>query len=309
MRPLPSRYLVILILLTPASASAIAPIPITARGLEVDLAIFSLFLTPEEEITIAVNTEQSMRVEAPGMSIQQVRQQTGQLLQVRAPAAPGIYPMHLSSESGAAASQINIIVLTPFANLRDGMLNGYRVGEYPQPRQGKATYYAQPTGFIEVTEANMATQLTPHFTLAQFLCKQEAGFPKYLVLRENLLVLLEDVLQHVNSQGFSVATFGFISGYRTPWYNRKIGNVTYSRHIYGDAADIYIDQDLNGRMDDLNLDGAYDGKDMELFFALVEQLRDNSPGSVLPSGIGRYKPNRRHGGFIHVDTRGYPARW
>jgi hypothetical protein len=305
MRRLLSRCLVTLILLFPAASRAVDTIPIAVRGLEVNLAIFSLFVMPGEDITVALNTEQVTRVEAAGI----VTQQSGQLLALQAPASPGIYPVHLRSQSGDAASLLNIIVLTPFAELRNGKLNGYRIGDYPQPRQGKATYYAQPTGFVEVTEANMATQLTPHFTLAQFLCKQEAAFPKYLVLRENLLVLLEDLLRHVNSQGFSIATFGFISGYRTPWYNRKIGNVTYSRHIYGDAADIYIDQDLDGRMDDLNLDGVYDGKDMEQFFAVVEQLKDNSPGSAVPGGIGRYKPNRRHGGFIHVDTRGYRARW
>jgi hypothetical protein len=29
----------------------------------------------------------------------------------------------------------------------------------------------------------------------------------------------------------------------------------------------------------------------------------------LVGGIGIYKANRAHGPFVHVDTRGTPARW
>ena len=47
-----------------------------------------------------------------------------------------------------------------------------------------------------------------------------------------------------------------MSGYRTPFYNRSIGNQTrFSRHVYGDAADIYADDDGDGKMDDLDGDG------------------------------------------------------
>jgi uncharacterized protein YcbK (DUF882 family) len=29
----------------------------------------------------------------------------------------------------------------------------------------------------------------------------------------------------------------------------------------------------------------------------------------LVGGVGRYNKTYRHGGFVHVDTRGYRARW
>ena len=49
------------------------------------------------------------------------------------------------------------------------------------------------------------------------------------------------------------------------------------------------------------------------------QLRFEIPGAVgspwepenasLVGGVGRYRMTSRHGGFVHVDTRGYSARW
>ena len=129
------------------------------------------------------------------------------------------------------------------------------------------------------------------------------------MLREKLLYLLEDLLLEIQGNGYSIETFGFISGYRTPYYNRKIGNVKYSRHVYGDAADIFIDGDGDGRMDDVNADGVVDRGDIQLFYDIANRFKDARTASDYVGGLGLYKNNARHGGFVHVDTRGYRARW
>ncbi len=41
--------------------------------------------------------------------------------------------------------------------------------------------------------------------------------------------------------GFAVDTLHVMSAFRTPFYNRAIGDVEYSAHQWGSAADVYVD--------------------------------------------------------------------
>jgi uncharacterized protein YcbK (DUF882 family) len=146
--------------------------------------------------------------------------------------------------------------------------------------------------------------------LGQFVSKQSGGFPKYLVLRERLLLKLEMLLEEVRSAGIPATTFRILSGYRTPFYNQSIGNETrYSRHVYGDAADIYVDDDGDGTMDDLDGDGKSTLDDARVLAGVVEELSLKSWYQPFEGGLGLYKPNAAHGPFVHVDVRGSPARW
>jgi hypothetical protein len=189
-------------------------------------------------------------------------------------------------------------------------LNGYRIGRYPdKPLRGLAIY-RPPAGFIEVTPENRDTRLSPHFTLGQFLCKQESGWPKYVVLRERLILKLEMILEEVNKRGHTARTFTVMSGYRTPFYNKAIGNVRYSRHVYGGAADIYIDEDpADGNMDDLNGDGRIDYRDAAVLYAIIDDLYGHAWYQPFVGGLGRYRKTANHGPFVHVDVRGFRARW
>jgi hypothetical protein len=191
-----------------------------------------------------------------------------------------------------------------------GWLNGYRIGTYERrPLRGNPAY-SRPVGFVEVTEANRGTLVAPDFTLGQFISKQPGRFPKYLVLRERLLLKLEMILEEARSFGVSATTFRVLSGYRTPFYNRSIGNETrYSRHVYGDAADIFVDEDGDGVMDDLNHDGRVSLEDAEVLAAVVEGLSRKSWYQPFEGGLGVYPASRSHGPFIHVDVRGRPVRW
>src|SRR6185436_19219101 len=99
-----------------------------------------------------------------------------------------------------------------------------------------------------------------------------------------------------------------MSGYRTPQYNGPGGNgrVKNSRHTYGDAADVWVDEDGDGRMDDLNGDGRVDIKDAAMLRQAVERVEARQP--TLVGGAGVYTATREHGPFVHVDARGRAAR-
>lgn len=154
--------------------------------------------------------------------------------------------------------------------------------------------------------------VSEHFVLGDFLTKGQADvWPKYLVLSTSLLDKLELTVQELERQGLPVRDVGIISGFRTPWYNEHGGNTegraSLSRHMYGDAMDIYIDSDGNQAMDDLSRDGRVDVDDARVLAAAADAVEKAHPELV--GGIGVYRPTGAHRGFVHVDTRGYRARW
>lgn len=210
-----------------------------------------------------------------------------------APAVPGIYPITVVAPGARDSVRINAFVLVPRGRIRAERLNGYRIGRYPAK---------SPAGFIEVTAANRNTRVSPHFRLGQFVCKQAGGYPKYVVLDERLIQKLEYLLARARAAGYQASTFTVMSGYRTPAYNRALGNVPNSRHTWGAAADIFIDEDGNGVMDDLNQDGRTDGADADVLYRLFDELSD-------VGGLGKYRPTAAHGAFVHVDVRDRRARW
>jgi len=227
----------------------------------------------------------------------------------RAPFEPGHYPLRLTPEGGEPI-RLQLFVKVPAWKVREGRLNGYEIGSYPlEPLDGK-TIYERPEGFIEVTEDLRWLLVSPHFVLGQFLCKQESDWPKYLLLRPRLLVKLERLLQTVNARGIAARTLHVMSGYRTPAYNERLGNVAYSRHLWGGAADIFIDADpIDFRMDDLNGDGRIDRADASNLFDLAARIGERADVPRLIGGVGEYDATPAHGPFVHVDVRGVEARW
>lgn len=226
-----------------------------------------------------------------------------------APAAPGIYHGRLYHADDSSVTELNLVVLVPLDRAAGGMLNGYRIGGYPPPVQGREAFYKTPGGFIEVTRENQDTLISPHFRLRQFISKQDAPFPKYVVLKERLLIALEAILEGVNQRGFLADTLFVMSGYRTPVYNRALGNVVNSRHVFGDAADIFVDQNPpDGVMDDLDGDGRSDPADNRVLASIVDEALARA-GAAFVGGMGEYPSTRAHGPFVHVDLRGYRARW
>jgi hypothetical protein len=219
-----------------------------------------------------------------------------------------LYPLWVRDSTSGETVTLNAFVLVPMPTA--ATIGGFLVGRYePRPLRGDPSY-ARPAGFVEVTEANRGALVAPHFTIGQFVSKQTRGFPSYVVLQERLLLKLEMLLEEARGAGLTVSTFRILSGYRTPFYNRSIGNETrYSRHVYGDAADIYVDEDRNGKMDDLDGDGLITLDDARTLGLLIESLSQKSWYQPFEGGLGLYKANAAHGPFVHVDVRGHPARW
>ena len=322
---------------TSAYSPETAPFPVQLNDEPLPYQINSVFVLPAERLTLTVDTAEgkdTYRIEAAPELIPIGRDQWSW----QAPRKAGLYPLKISSPAGDATI-VNVFVMLPFAQLDRGYLNGYRVGNYPRFPLKLLPIYHPPQGFIEVTRANEDVLVSPHFRLRQFLCKQGDDYPKYLVLDSRLLFVLETILKKTNEAGHHCPTFTVMSGYRTPYYNRAIGNpTTYSRHTLGDAADIFIDVNPHdGEMDDLNRDGVVNIQDTKVLYNIVNQMyeprvrrfwprgflagsriqqivldgaMDESPlQRLLTGGLALYRETNAHGPFVHVDVRGVYTRW
>jgi len=122
-------------------------------------------------------------------------------------------------------------------------------------------------------------QLTKNFNLNEFNCKDGSKVPsKYIEnvkeLSENLQIIRDYINEpiHINS------------GYRSPIYNKKVGGVSNSQHLYAKAADITSKN--------------YTPK--KLYKILLKLISENK---IHNGGIGVYD------GFIHYDIRKNKARW
>ena len=89
------------------------------------------------------------------------------------------------------------------------------VGRYEQ-RALRGTRATRDPGAGRGDGGEPGTLVAPHFTLGQFVSKQPGGYPKYLVLRERLLLKLEMLLEEASRLGIPAHTFRILSGYRTP---------------------------------------------------------------------------------------------
>lgn len=270
----------------------------------------SIFVLPEEKLRIEVDGHDRSGQYAFFADAGKVMDSSRFAWTWQAPAQTGLYVVRLMRAQPDDSMLLNIFVMVPYQRLQGEYLNGYRIGRYPKILYKGLPSYRPPRGFIEVTEENIDTRLSPHFTLAQFVCKQDGGYPKYAVVRELLLLKLELILQKVNEAGYEARTFAVLSGYRTPYYNKAIGNVKYSRHQWGGAADIYIDENpCDGVLDDLNRDGLTDWRDAAVIYDIIDDMFGRKYYEPFIGGLARYRKTDTHGPFVHVDVRGFHARW
>jgi hypothetical protein len=236
-----------------------------------------------------------------------------------APKASGIWRVALAVGNALRpVSSLSVITLLPFSAKQNGRVGLYYVGNWPSerakvgPSKAPSGAYAPPAGFIEVTQQNANTPVSEHFKLGDFLTHDQPNvWPKYLVLQQKLIDKLELVLEDLQAHGVDVHGVHVMSGFRTPQYNAGGGNTggraNLSRHMYGDASDIYIDSNGDGQMDDLNHDGKISIEDSKVISAAVDRVEAAHPELV--GGAGVYTAAPGHGPFIHIDTRAYRARW
>jgi uncharacterized protein YcbK (DUF882 family) len=234
---------------------------------------------------------------------------------VEAPTRPGVWNV-LVGARGAVREVPDLLVLRmlPIERREQGRVGRYRIGEWPFERGGevRGPAYNPPRGLVEVTPENQDLHVSRHFRLRDFLTKgQDDIWPKYVLISPRLLDKLELTIDELNATGTPVERIGIISGFRTPFYNAGGGDPrgrgSLSRHMYGDAMDFFIDNNGDGRMDDLTGDGRVDLNDLRVILRAAERVEARHPHLI--GGFGMYRPTGAHGGFVHIDTRGYRARW
>lgn len=231
------------------------------------------------------------------------------------PDAPGIWNMLVRVRDGLrVVPDMKVITLVPLSEKQNGKIGSYLIGSWPYEKgaRPKSPAYAPPRGLIRVMPADLGIQVSEHFKLGDFVTKGQVNvWPKYVAMSPHLLDKLELTIDELEKSGQPVKHIGIISGFRTPSYNEgggdRTGRAATSRHMYGDAMDWFIDNDRNGRMDDLNHDGSFNKNDGAVVRAAAEKVE--RAHADLIGGIGLYAPTGAHGGFVHIDTRGYRARW
>ena len=219
---------------------------------------------------------------------------------------------HAAAHPGAyELDGVTFYTLVPFARKKGTHIGRYKMGRWPQETGGSANEYTAPEGFMRVTPADTARRVSQRFELGWFLTHdQQDVWPKYAIVRPELLDKLELLGDALLAKGKSDRMV-VMSGFRTPQYNAPGvgagGRVEDSRHLYGDAADVYVDADGDSLMDDLDGDGKTTVEDARWLAALAEQVENAH--SELSGGIGVYPAAEDHGPFVHVDVRGKRARW
>jgi uncharacterized protein YcbK (DUF882 family) len=230
-----------------------------------------------------------------------------------APPVPGVYELEVRDDLGRRqfGDALRVVVTVPFDSKRNGYIGPYHMGTWPTEGKGRADAYAPPAGFIEVTEENQTLQLSQNFQVRQFLTHDQGSvWPKYVAIDPRLVDKLELVLLELRAMGIRADRMVVMSGFRTPQYNHHHLNnprTSLSRHQFGDAADVWVDNEGDWHMSDLNGDGRRDVEDARVMLRAVERVERRYPELV--GGAGLYRANRARGPFIHIDVRGTRARW
>jgi uncharacterized protein YcbK (DUF882 family) len=228
---------------------------------------------------------------------------------VTTPTAPGFY--YLTLVRGAARQIVTepvVAVLRPFEEKTGTMLNGYRIGTYIAEKLLRNRTKECPDGFLEIYPQHVDLPLSKHFRVRDFITRDDQAhvWPKYVALNPRLLDKLELVFaelekrrDHGARQRKGDLRLDMHSGFRTPSHNKRIRRAARdSRHQYGDAADIGVDANWNGRID---------RTDWRSLVIAVEAVEKSHPDLV--GGLGIYNSRRVSSPYVHIDVRGTRSRW
>ncbi len=223
---------------------------------------------------------------------------------VVAPLSAGFYQLQLvRGRVRRPVDGLTLAVMVPFAEKEQGLVRGYRIGTYLAERLTGKT--PPPEGFLEISPRDVDIPITKHLRVGDFLNHDDQNsWPRYAAVSPRLLDKLELVVAEIarwHGSGDSAKVNVDIdvhSGFRAPDHNRSVRRAaTDSQHQYGDAADVVID--VNG-------DGKFTAVDARMVGLAVEIVELKHPDLV--GGLGLYT-SRRSGTYVHIDARGHRARW
>jgi len=230
-----------------------------------------------------------------------------------------------------------------------GKINGFPVGQYPNPDDPRdlaaastpnrirrhQEAYQPPIYWYRVDESTKDLMITRDYRLGDFDLDprfRPMPYPHYIAIDPNVLLKLDALKKRMNRDGYGIKRFDLIYGFRSPYYNlseyEKDGETSlkssFSVHMYGKACDIVVDRDGDLVMDDLNKDGTIDIHDAEVILAYVNEMDHEyiRKGSPLVGGAGVYphhdfweRGEVAQSPYIHIDVRGFadeqglPIRW
>lgn len=220
------------------------------------------------------------------------------------PEKPGFYRLSIIRGSRKRIVEgLTVAVLVPFGEKNGGMLNGYRIGTYLAEKvDGRQ---APPEGFLEITPRDVDLPISKHLKVGDFLNHDgQDSWPRYAAVSPRLLDKIELVVAelarwHGGTTDDVQLALDVHSGFRAPDHNRRIRRAARdSQHQYGDAADVAID--ANG-------DGRYTSIDSRMVGLAVEIVELKHPDLV--GGLGIYTSGHTRTTYVHIDARGKRARW
>jgi len=92
--------------------------------------------------------------------------------------------------------------------------------------------YSAPLRFVDLATEDGTLPVAADFTLEEVMQEWKG---RYGVFQPHVVARLQTIRELVG------AALHINSGYRSPAYNSSVGGVTFSRHMFGDAADMWSD--------------------------------------------------------------------
>jgi uncharacterized protein YcbK (DUF882 family) len=221
---------------------------------------------------------------------------------IATPSVPGFY--YLTLIRGGDRQIINqptVAIMRPFREKLGAMLNGYRIGTYLAEKLRGVGDKEHPDGFLEVYPQHLDLAISKHLKIRDFITHDDQSevWPKYIALNPRLLDKLELVFSDLGSRVRPGLAVDMHSGFRSPSHNSRVENAARdSRHMYGDAADLAVDADGDGRIT---------MTDELLVMLAVERVEERNPDLV--GGLGLYTSRRFRTPYVHIDARGTRTRW
>lgn len=219
------------------------------------------------------------------------------------PLEPGFYELVVTRQGvSQRITEPKLAVTVPFELKLGSSLNGYRIGHYPSEWSHDESA-ERPSGFAQVNEDEMDYPLTQHLKVRDFITHdKQTVWPRYAAIDPRVLDKIELVMRELaRRRGDDQLDFKMEvhSGFRTPDHNADVeGSARDSRHLYGDAADVAIDADGDGKLT------IFDAYRVEMAVEWVERLHPELAG-----GLGVYSSPRFPTPYCHIDARGVRKRW